>query len=368
MTLNQDGFSRYFGSSVATSADGRRVIVGEDTGGIWTADLSGGTWSLYSSAVAGADTLQHPKVALSASAGTLVVGTVSGGSEVGVYVPGTAGTWLQDSVLAEPAAPAGGGGGGGGGGGSANLRVTWSAASSLSPVAGAEDDFTITIANTGAAAATQTHLRIILPPTVALLAQPYFEIGTGCSGTQPVDCFLDYIPSGGSTLVRIATRVAAGGTQVLHATVAATSDSDPSDNEATETLQVSVPGTTPVPPASVPPRLRRVSARTLTGARHAASESFDGRFTANEAVTLSLTITPSRSTRKLTLLKASRLIAIVSRRASTALRGSCSHGGIYQFHVRLRASSLAKGETYLVHLSAVNAGGQTATLTIPFAA
>ena len=96
-----------------------------------------------------------------------------------------------------------------------NLKVSWTV-SSANPASGSEDDFVVTVANVGTASALQTHLRITLPATVTLLGPPYYERGSGCTGTQVLDCYLDYISNGTSTVVKFSTKVsgtlrAAGG-------------------------------------------------------------------------------------------------------------------------------------------------------------
>jgi hypothetical protein len=146
--------------------------------------------------------------------------------------------------------------------------VTWSQASTTTPALNAEDDFAITVGNNGSAGSLQTHLRITLPATITLLGPPSFERGSGCTGTQSIDCFLDVLPNGVSTIVRFATKVTGSGTQTLTATVTSDREADPSDNTAVETLQVATP--TPPPPTPPPPTPPPAAKRhTIHGTAHA---------------------------------------------------------------------------------------------------
>ena len=81
---------------------------------------------------------------------------------------------------------------------------------------GSEADLVATVANTGGAGALQTHLLIDLPSTMTLLGPPAYERGSGCTGSQKIDCFLDYIPNGASTKVVFAVRVSGSRRAVDH--------------------------------------------------------------------------------------------------------------------------------------------------------
>jgi hypothetical protein len=204
---------------------------------------------------------------------------------------------------------------------------------------------------------------------VTLLGPPLYDRGSGCTGTSTLDCFLDYIPNGASTVIRFATRVSGSGTQTLSATATADRESDPSDNTATLTIQVGTSTPPPPPPPALPlPVLKQVNSRTLSAVRHTASETVDGSFTTNESLKLSLSVTPYRSTRKLTLLKTTRLGTARAQRASTALKGSVARAGTVSFHVVLGKTAVVKGHTYVVHIAATNAKGKSTSLAIRFRA
>ena len=106
-----------------------------------------------------------------------------------------------------------------------------------------------TVANTGGAGSLQTHLVIDLPSTMTLLGPPAYERGSGCTGSQKVDCFLDYIPNGASTKVVFAVRVSGSGMQSITATASSDRDNNPADNAVTLALQIAA---TPPPPARTP--------------------------------------------------------------------------------------------------------------------
>ena len=142
-----------------------------------------------------------------------------------------------------------GGGGGGGGSSVPDLNVKLVANGSVF-AAGSEADLVATVANTGGAGALQTHLLIDLPSTMTLLGPPAYERGSGCTGSQKVDCFLDYIPNGASTKVVFAVRLSGAGAQSITATASSDRDNNPADNTTTLALQI---GATPTPTPPPPP-------------------------------------------------------------------------------------------------------------------
>ena len=190
--------------------------------------------------------------------------------KVEITATNPAGVVPATSALTEPvqvAAPPGGGGGGGAGGGGGgggvppNLSVTMQAkVTTLEP--GGDDELTVFVTNGAAAGSSQgTHLVIALPASVTLLGSPYFERGSGCTGSAPLDCFLDYLPNGQTTKVILEVRAGSAGAQRITATVSAAGESDLSDNSAAVTLQVGgAPPATPVPAVvRAPARGRTIS-------------------------------------------------------------------------------------------------------------
>jgi hypothetical protein len=210
---------------------------------------------------------------------------------------------------------------------------------------------------------------ITLPPTLTLLGPPLYDRGSGCTGATTIDCSLDYLPNGGSTVVRFATRVSGSGAQTLTATASADRDSDPSNNTASVTIQVGTPTTLPPPPPPLPaPVLKQVDARTLSGVRRAAGETVDGKFTTNEPLHLTLSVTRLGSSRRLAVLKGTRVSGVTARAPGTVLKSSVARAGTVAFHVVLRSGALVRGKTYVVHIAATNARGKTTALGIRFRA
>jgi hypothetical protein len=185
------------------------------------------------------------------------------------FVPGTTTTTTTTTVTttttsAPPPPPPPPGGGSGGGGSSPNLGVTLTpSATDVHP--GDLVDVTARVSNSGGAGSLQTHLAITLPPGLTLMGPPSYERGSGCAGTQSIDCFLDYIPNGGSTQVVFEVRADASGAQQISATASSDRDSDPSNNNASAAINVAAPFTPP--PATVP--TKRVASHTRAGTNRA---------------------------------------------------------------------------------------------------
>ena len=123
---------------------------------------------------------------------------------------------------------------------------------------------TALVRNTGAAAAQRAHLELALPAGLALAGAPSFEIGSGCSGTQQLDCNLDYLPNGAQTRVGLSLRAAAAGRQTITATVSADSDSDPTDSAVSVAIDVAAPVAAP----EVVPKTH-VASHTVSGTARA---------------------------------------------------------------------------------------------------
>jgi hypothetical protein len=149
------------------------------------------------------------------------------------------------------AVSASGGGGGGGGGSSSvpDLSVSLGA-NRTTLVPNGDADVIATVRNAGGAGSLQTHLVIQLPTTMTLVGPPAVDRGTGCTGTQLVDCFLDYVPNGGQATVRFSVRVSGSGAQALRAAASSDREANPADNAAVLTFQVESPNAPPPPPAA----------------------------------------------------------------------------------------------------------------------
>jgi len=122
---------------------------------------------------------------------------------------------------------------------------------------------TVFIRNTGDAGSLQTHLVVDLPPGLELVSAPYFERGSGCVGTQRIDCFIDYVPNGATTRIAFEVRTPTAGAQTLNATASADREADGSDNAASLTLTVVAPVAASSPSATTP--VVRVAPHTVAG-------------------------------------------------------------------------------------------------------
>jgi len=157
--------------------------------------------------------------------------------------------------------PAGGGGGGGGGGSSVPDLSVAMVANAATLVPGGEADVVVTVTNMGGAGSLDTHLVIDLPATMTLLGPPAYERGSGCTGSQKIDCFLDYIPNQSSTKVVFAVKVSGSGAQQINATASSDRDSNPADNNASLTLHISPTPAPLQPPVAVRPVFGRAVAQ-----------------------------------------------------------------------------------------------------------
>ena len=227
------------GNAVASFLVGRLKATGS-----WDTTYGGGTGfvttSFRSSTAAYGAALQ--------SDGKLVVAGLTGGYSTFPLSFALA-RYLGDTVVPPPT---GGGGGGGGGASVPDLSVGLVANGSVF-APGAEADLVATVTNRGGAGSLQTHLLIDLPSTMTLLGPPAYDRGSGCSGSQKIDCNLDYIPNGDSTKVVFAVRVSGSGAQQITATASSDREANPADNSATLTLQVTAPQAPLAPPSVAKP-------------------------------------------------------------------------------------------------------------------
>ena len=110
---------------------------------------------------------------------------------------------------------------------------------SPTPGQGGEANITVWVANDGTGTAHGVVLQIALAHGMRLLGPPAYERGSGCVGTQELDCSLDFLEPGMSTPVRFAVQLTSSGLQQLVATVSSAElDSNPADNRASLTMVV----------------------------------------------------------------------------------------------------------------------------------
>ncbi len=257
----------------------------------------------------------------------------------------------------------------GGGGGVADLKVSLSA-SNATLAAGDQTNIVAVVSNSGRASSVQTHLVFTLPSTMTLLGPPSFERGSGCTGTQVIDCFLDFIPNGSSTRVAFAVRVSGSGAQTLGATARANQDANLADNSSSITLNVTTATPPPPPPPPPPPNpvLKQLAGRVLQGVAKGETESVAARFSTNEALQLTVRVTRDGSTRLLKLRKGTQLGRATTTSARLTLTGTAPRAGAYSVRVLLARAGLSRGKTYAIRIAAKNANGKRATLRIRFRA
>lgn len=180
---------------------------------------------------------------------------------------GEASAPLVVTTPAEPVPPpAPGGGGGGGGAPPPDLGVA--VATMPAPArAGAPVNAIVTVFNdAGAGTASSVAAAIELPAGAVLLGPVAYERGSGCAGTSPTTCALDFLPGGWSTTLRLSFLPAVPGTLVA---AVSTPDAEPDvgDNRAAlEVLAQPVATAAPASAATRPPAApARVRAATRKG-------------------------------------------------------------------------------------------------------
>jgi uncharacterized repeat protein (TIGR01451 family) len=110
---------------------------------------------------------------------------------------------------------------------------------SPSPGLGGTIDFLTGVVNAGDQTATNVELTVKLPPGMRLLGPPFYERGSGCTGSTTIVCNLDFLAGGSSTLIRYSVEVTGAGPQTITAT-ASSSDLDvrPGDNTTSYTVEL----------------------------------------------------------------------------------------------------------------------------------
>ena len=148
-----------------------------------------------------------------------------------------------------------------------DLRITLAAKTPRTPL-GQSNDLELTALN-GGGAATEVTATITLPPGLTLIGPPAYDRGSGCAGTGPIICKLDYLPADTASRIHFSLRATTAGTHQLAATVTAQEeDASPADNSANLTLAIDAP------PAPNPPRQPATARATqradrLVGTAHA---------------------------------------------------------------------------------------------------
>jgi len=110
---------------------------------------------------------------------------------------------------------------------------------SPNPGVGGTIDFLAGVQNVGNQTADHLVLTVRLPPGMRLVGPPFYERGSGCTGTSTIVCDLDFLAGQSSTLIRFSVQVTQPGAQTMSATAtSAEPDAHPGDNTATYTVNL----------------------------------------------------------------------------------------------------------------------------------
>ena len=306
-----------------------------------------------------------PIVGATASSYALAAADQGARLVVSVTATNASGSASADSLAtAVIAAAAGGGGGGGGSSGSADVVISFSAAPA-SPAIGDTLTYTMTAA-IKSGSASDVRATINLPAQVSFVSSSSTR-GPGCTGTTTLSCDLDFLSGNLVAQVTVITKVTASGTLTASASLTSTpADTNTGDNSATVTTLVAAPPPPPPPPAN--PILKQFGSRKLSGVRHGQNEWFSTRFSTNERMRVSMAVTKYRSSKKLALLKGSSIAGTSATTTRFTVTGLAGTSGGYSLKAVLKRSGLAKGQLYVVRLTATDLGGKKTALNIRFRA
>ena len=82
-------------------------------------------------------------------------------------------------------------------------------------------------------------LTVHLPDGMRLVGPPFYERGSGCTGTSTITCDLDFLAGGSSTLIRYSVQVTKPGPLTMTAVAtSAAPDARPGDNTASYTVDL----------------------------------------------------------------------------------------------------------------------------------
>jgi hypothetical protein len=277
------------------------------------------------------------------------------------------GTTLGGDAVVTTAAASGGGGGGA----PADLVLTATADRSSATLG----DTVLVRARvrlgnpTVSSGVSEAVLTATLPAGVELVATKANR-GSGCSGAPTVACPLSFIAAGVEGEVELVLRLQRSGVaSVVLSVRAAGDDANPADNTATVAVTVTATavgaGTVDRKPPTIV--LRRPSSARLQRAtvrRGLATVGAD--VTVDEAARLRLRVLDLRSGRALALATPSRLAGRQPAAGARILEARLLRAGPVRLSAVIRRSALRPGGRYAVELVAVDAGGRSARLRLPF--
>jgi uncharacterized repeat protein (TIGR01451 family) len=111
---------------------------------------------------------------------------------------------------------------------------------SPNPGVGGDIDFLAGVQNFGTQTANNVVLTVRLPSGMRLLGRPFYERGSGCTGTSTITCHLDFLAGQSSTLIRFSVQVTVPGAQTMTAT-ATSDDPDAHSGDNTTSYTVNLP-------------------------------------------------------------------------------------------------------------------------------
>ena len=121
------------------------------------------------------------------------------------------------------------------------LRTSFQLTSPLLPV-GSPLQFLVEVDNKGAKPADHVMLTIKLPQAMQLAGPPWYERGTGCTGSSTIVCNIGYFPKRSSTLFRYGVTVLRGGPLTMSASLGSDKlDVNPAGTGSAFTVNLSPP-------------------------------------------------------------------------------------------------------------------------------
>jgi uncharacterized repeat protein (TIGR01451 family) len=109
---------------------------------------------------------------------------------------------------------------------------------SPNPGVGGPIDFLAGVTNSGDQTAGNLVLTVTLPSGMRLLGPPFYERGSGCTGSQTIVCNLGFLAGGGSTLIRYSVQVTRPGPQTMTATATSNGPNPVGNSSATYTVNL----------------------------------------------------------------------------------------------------------------------------------
>jgi hypothetical protein len=297
---------------------------------------------------------------------------------------GTVNVTIAAAPPPPPPPPGGGGGGGGGSGGGTSSSggygslypdLVVDATASAQTVALGDTVVLradVTLANfRSSGGADHMVLTYVLPPGAELVFSETNR-GSGCTGSGPVVCNLDFVSGTIVATALLGVRLTQPGEAVATASITARQwDPDTKNNADSVTVTVVDPNA-PVQPAAShagPPRLVAGAGEfspPLAARRSGGVLVVSTPLAVDEAARLVLWARHARTGRKLTLQTGSRLGGARADRDRERLRWQVTGPRTLRIVLRLDPDDVVRGRRYVAVVEAVDADGERARMAIPF--